>query len=205
MPIIKNLIFDFGGVIIEIKPMVYVSALLDMGCSDLPGLHDAFVKEGIYRKFETGQLTSDEFRDRIRVALPDHASDQAIDHAWNLILGEIPAHRIQWLQQLKSKYRTFLLSNTNPIHFDYYQEYMVRTFNVSLDSLFEKAYYSFQIGMYKPDREIFEFVLSDNGLDPSETAFIDDMAENIEAAKQIGLQGIHLHSGADITEIMKDF
>jgi glucose-1-phosphatase len=205
MSFMKNLIFDFGGVIIDIQPMAYVSELLNMGCNDLQGLHAAFIQEGVYRKFETGQLSASEFRDRIRHCLSDHASDEEIDHAWNLIIGEIPAHRIQWLQELKAKYRTFLLSNTNPIHYEHYQEYTLRTFGFPLNSLFEKAYFSFQMDMYKPDHEIFEFVLNDSGLNPAETVFIDDMAENVEAARKCGMSGIVVKPGDDVTEIMKDF
>lgn len=201
---LKNLIFDFGGVIIEIDPMAYVGEIQELGCNDLQGMHESFLKDGVYRQFETGTLSAEAFRARIRKFLPDHAPDSRIDHAWNLIIGGIPEHRVRFLESLRSKYRTFLLSNTNPIHYGHYQDYVRKTFHFpSLDSLFEKAYYSFQIGRYKPDLEIFEFVLQDSGLNPSETLFIDDMEENIVAARQCGLQGLHVPEGADFMELMK--
>jgi putative hydrolase of the HAD superfamily len=200
---IKNLIFDFGGVIIDIHPMTYVEEMLKLGNTNVSEMHESFIREKVYRRFETGALSADEFRDLIRANLPNHATNAQIDHAWNLIIGEIPGHRMDFLVSLKAKYRTFLLSNTNPIHYDHYQEYTRKTFGMpSLDSLFEKAFFSFKLGLYKPDHDIFQFVLQDSGLDPAETVFIDDMEENVEAARQCGMQGIHLAEGMDVTEIL---
>ena len=202
-PHIKNLIFDFGGVIIDIHPMTYVEELLKLGSKSVREMHETFVREQVYRKFETGVLSADQFRELVRAHIPNHASNARIDQAWNLIIGEIPPYRFDFLVSLKPEYRTFLLSNTNPIHFDYYQEYTRKTFGLpSLDSLFEKAYFSFKIGLYKPDHDIFHYVLNDSGLDPAETVFIDDVEENVEAARQCGMQGIHLSEGMDITEIV---
>ncbi len=198
---VKNIIFDFGGVIMNIDPMAYVGQMMSMGCNDLRGMHDSFLKDGIYRKFESGLLSPAEFRERIRMNLPNHAADHEIDHAWNLILRDIPGHRVEFLKSLKSRYRAFLLSNTNPIHYDFYHDYTRREFGIELDSLFEKSYYSHLINRYKPDHEIFEYVLQDSGLKAEETLFIDDLAENVESARQCGLQGFHLTAGKDVAEI----
>ncbi len=198
---ISNIIFDFGGVIMNIDPMAYVGRLMAMGCSDLRGMHESFIREGVYRGLESGTLSPAAFRDRIRQFLPNHATDQEIDHAWNLILQDIPVHRIEFLRSLKSKYRTFLLSNTNPVHLEHFRDYTRNAHGIELDSLFEKSYYSFQIRRYKPDHEIFEYVIRDSGLIPGETLFVDDLAENVEAARQCGIQGIHLSPGMDVTEI----
>ena len=200
---IKNLIFDYGGVIMDIHPMAYAEEMIRLGCPDIARLHESFMQQQVYRKFETGIISVDEFRGLVRAGLPNHATDSQIDHAWNLILGEIPLHRIEFLRSLQPKYRIFLLSNTNPVHYEFYQDYARKTFGLpSLDSLFEKAYYSFKIGLYKPDHDIFHFVLKDCALDPAETAFIDDMAENVEAAKACGLQGIHIAGGSDVVEVI---
>ena len=199
---IKNVVFDYGGVIMDIRPMAYVEEMIRLGCPDIRALHERFTQQQVYRRFETGQISAGEFRDLVRTGIPDHASDALVDHAWNLILGDIPRHRFDLLQALKPKYRTFLLSNTNPIHYDFYQDYARKNFGIpSLDSLFEKAFFSFQIGLYKPDHDIFHYILKDGGLDPSETVFIDDMAENVEAARQCGMQGIHLAEGMDVTSL----
>jgi len=203
---IKNIIFDFGGVIIPIDPMAFAGGLINLGCNDVLGLHETLLKEDVYTRFEKGEMSPEGFRMMLRKGLSQSVSDEKLDQAWNLIIGEIPSHRVKFLEGLKAKYRTFLLSNTNKIHYDHYQRKFRKTYGYpSLDSLFEKAYYSFQLKLYKPDPAIFEFVLNDKGLNPAETLFIDDFQANIEAAKILGLQVIHLVDGMEVTGIyLKD-
>ena len=200
---IKNIIFDFGGVIIPIDPMAFAGALMNLGCTDVLGLHEFFLREQVYTRFEKGEMSPEEFRMMLRSGLNDHVTDKQLDQAWNLIIGDIPQHRVKFLEALKPKYRTFLLSNTNKIHYDFYQAQFRKTFGYpSLDNLFEKAYYSFQLNLYKPDPAIFEFVINDSGLNPAETIFIDDFLINTEAAKKLGLQVIHLIDGMEVSEIV---
>jgi putative hydrolase of the HAD superfamily len=202
---IKNIIFDFGGVIIPVDPMAYAGGMIELGCKDMQALHELFMQEQVYRKFESGLMDPAEFRSWLRKGLDNHVPDEQLDRAWNLILGEIPPHRVSFLEKIKTKYRTFLLSNTNKIHFDHYQDQFSRSFGYpSLDNLFEKAWYSFQINLYKPDPDIFEYVLRESGLDPSETLFIDDFLVNVEAAKACGLQAIHLAEGMEVTELFNE-
>lgn len=201
---IKNIIFDFGGVIIPVEPMAYARGMIDLGCRDMSGLHERFIRENIYIRLEKGEMSPAEFRDELRSGLDNHASDEQLDKAWNLILGEIPPHRVKFLEEVKRICRTFLLSNTNKIHYDRYQEQFCRTYGYrSLDDLFEKAYYSFQIGLYKPDAAIFDHILKDSRLIPSETLFIDDNLSNVEAAKKIGLHVIHLSDGSEVSGVVK--
>ncbi len=200
---IKNFIFDFGGVIIPVDPMAYAEGLIDLGCPDVMSLHEFFMKEQVYIRFEKGEMSPGEFRMMMRTGLSRPVTDEQLDRAWNLILGEIPPHRVTFLESIRSKYRTFLLSNTNKIHYDRYQSQFSETYGYpSIDSLFEKAYFSFQVRLYKPDPAIFEFVLKDSGLIPEETVFIDDYAANIEAAKKFGLQTIHLVDGMEVAEVI---
>jgi putative hydrolase of the HAD superfamily len=202
-PSIKNIIFDFGGVIIPVDPMAYAGGMLELGCKDIAALHELFMKEQVYIRFEKGQISPAEFRDMLRKGLDNHASDEQLDKAWNLIIGEVPPHRVSFLEKLKTKYRTFLLSNTNRIHYDYYQDQFRKAFHYdSLDLLFEKAYYSFHLNLYKPDPAIFEHVLNDSGLDPAETLFIDDYIINVEAARSCGLQAIHIADGMEVAELL---
>jgi epoxide hydrolase-like predicted phosphatase len=198
---IKNIIFDFGGVIIPVDPMAYAGGMIELGCSDISALHERFMKEQVYIRFEKGEMSPAEFRQMLRTGLDNHATDQQLDRAWNLILGQVPPHRVKFLEDIRSKYRTFLLSNTNSIHYDRYQDQFRKTYGYSsLDDLFEKAYYSFHLGLYKPDPAIFEYVLKNSGLDPSETLFVDDYLTNIEAAKALGLKVLHLEEGMEVVE-----
>jgi glucose-1-phosphatase len=200
---VKNLIFDFGGVILPVDPMAYAGGMIALGCKDIQGLHDIFQRDNIYILFEKGEMSPQDFRNMLRTGLDNHATDEQLDSAWNMMLGEIPPHRVNFLEEIKSRYRTFLLSNTNKIHYDHYQAQFCKTYGyASLDDLFEKAYYSFQLQLYKPDPAIFEFVLKDSGLIAAETLFIDDNKENVEAARRIGLKVIHLAEGMDVMEII---
>jgi glucose-1-phosphatase len=201
--VVKNIIFDFGGVILPVDPMAFAAGLIELGCTDVLAVHERFMTEHVYSRFEKGEMSPGEFRLMLRAGLPNHATDQQLDQAWNLILGEIPSHRVRFLVSLKPEYRTFLLSNTNQIHYDRYQEQFRETYGYpSLDNLFEKAYYSFHLGLYKPDPAIFKFVLNDRGLNPEETLFVDDYASNIEAAKSLGLQTIHLTEDIEVSNIL---
>ena len=125
--------------------------------------------------------------------------DFTIDITWNKIIGDYPAHRINLLKSLQKHYRLFVLSNTNEIHYKHYISKFREEFNSEFESLFEKAYWSFQIGKRKPDKNIYEFVIEHSGLIPEETLFIDDSLQNIEPANEIGIVGLYLESEVDIS------
>ena len=202
---IKNIIFDFGGVIIPVDPMAYSRGMIELGCRDMQALHDLFLKEQVYSRFEKGLMSPDEFRNRLRSGLDNHVTDGQLDRAWNMILGEIPDQRVKFLEKIRTKYHIFLLSNTNKIHYDFYQEHFSKSFGYdSLDLLFERAYYSFQLNLYKPDPAIFNHVLRDAGIEAGETLFIDDYLINVEAAKKCGLQAIHLADGMEVAELFSE-
>ena len=203
-PSLKNIIFDFGGVIIPVDTMAYATGIQELGCNNLSGLYEHFLEEQVYSRFEKGEMSPAKFRSLIRAGLDRQVSDEQIDQAWNLMLGEIPAHRVAFLEKLKTKYRTFLLSNTNKIHYDHYQAQFIKKYDFpSLDNLFEKAYYSFRLGLYKPDPAIFEFVIRDSGLNVEETLFIDDARPNVEAAKRLGFQTIQLLDGMEVADLIR--
>jgi putative hydrolase of the HAD superfamily len=132
-------------------------------------------------------------------------SDAEIDHAWNTIIKDIPVERIELIERLKKEYKVYLLSNSNAIHYDYYNLYVKNNFDYeSLDAIFEKAWYSFRMGLFKPDPRIYEQVLQEGGLVGEETLFIDDKLENVEAAERVGLKGYYLKEGEDVVGIFKD-
>jgi putative hydrolase of the HAD superfamily len=105
-----------------------------------------------------------------------------------MLLG-IEAGNNELLLNLKNKYRTFLLSNINAIHYDHIMAYLKTEFGFDgNDHLFEKTYYSHLTGKRKPEPEIFEQVLKENDLDPAETLFIDDSPQHLAAAQKLGIQ-----------------
>jgi putative hydrolase of the HAD superfamily len=125
-----------------------------------------------------------------------------IDGAWNAMLGVLPEERWNLLGSISQYYRTFLLSNTNAIHLNYYFNYLQGIYGTfGYLHLFEKAYFSHEIHMRKPNADIFEHVVTDSGINPGETLFIDDFIENIETASKLGFQTIHLTKPRTLTDL----
>jgi len=186
---IKNIIFDYGNVIFSIDFQLTQQAFADLGIANATEFFGHRKQDDIFNAFERGQITATEFRDRIRETAgnPD-LTDEQIDAAWNKMLLGIAKGNNELLLKLKGKYRTFLLSNINAIHYDAVMDYLRRECGFEgNDHLFEKVYYSHLIGKRKPDAEIFEHILSDSNLKPEETLFIDDSPQHLETASKLGI------------------
>lgn len=203
-PGINNIIFDFGGVILNIDKNRALTAFFELGID--PGQAASFLQErdSIIIRHEKGLISPFQFRDEIRQMLAVPVSDQTIDRAWNSILLDFPQSRIRLLEKLVSCYRLFILSNTSSIHYTCYMQTFRDTYSRDFNSLFEKTYWSFLIGMRKPDDVVYRHVLSDGEMAASETLFIDDSAVNVEAARKAGMHGYHLSDGEDICSLFDD-
>ncbi|MES2458115.1 MAG: HAD family phosphatase [Bacteroidota bacterium] len=186
---IKNIIFDYGNVIFEIDFKKAQNALSQLGIPDIESFFGHKGHDELFSKLETGSISAAEFRDGIRAAAKNNVlSDQEIDAAWNSIFVGVPKNVHEVLLQAKDKYRTFLLSNTNEIHYNFFVDYLKREYAIDgNDSLFEKAYYSQLMLLRKPHVEIFERVIHENNLNSEETLFIDDSPQHLVGAKQAGL------------------
>lgn len=186
---IKNIIFDYGNVIFEINFKRTQNALLQLGITDVETFFAHKGHHPLFDNFETGALSADEFRAGIRKAANNNAlTDQQIDDAWNSLLIGVSANNHDVLLAVKEKYRTFLLSNNNEIHYNWIIKYINAEFGLNdYNQHFEKAYFSQQMRLRKPNTNIFEQVIKENGLDPSETLFIDDSPQHIAGAKSAGL------------------
>jgi putative hydrolase of the HAD superfamily len=129
-------------------------------------------------------------------------SHQQVDDAWNALLLDLPVKRVEMLKLLKPHYRLFLLSNSNQIHYDCYMGRFEKEYGYSMELLFEKLWFSFQLGLLKPDPEIFRYVLNEAGLIPEETLFIDDTLVHVEAARSVGINAFHLKPGLEICNLL---
>jgi glucose-1-phosphatase len=205
---IKNIIFDFGGVICDLDIKRTVEKFKEFGLpkAEFTGAHEAQNRqfELLVSTYETGLITSQQFRDAIRNHYQVPPSDTAIDETWNALLVGIPEPRIRLLESIRDSYRIFLLSNSNEIHYlkyleDFQKQYGYRDF----DDLFENVYFSYRLHLKKPDPAIFKWVLKENKLDPAETLFIDDTLIHVEAARELGLTGYHLLEGEDLTMLFE--
>ncbi|MGZ3874380.1 MAG: HAD family hydrolase [Mucilaginibacter sp.] len=187
---IKNIIFDYGNVIFMLDFMKGQQAWKDLGIADPGQFYGHKVQDPVFDMFERGEIDAGGFRDHIRKKLGDPGlSDLQINRAWNSMLVGIPPGNHELLADLALKYRTFLLSNINPIPYDYIMNYLKTDFGFDgNDHLFEKTYYSHLTGKRKPEIEIFEQVLRENGLNPAETLFIDDSPQHLVGAQKLGIQ-----------------
>lgn len=201
---IKNIIFDLGGVILNIDYNKTANAFKRIGVTNFDDIYSQAKQGQVFDKLETGELTSVEFREYIKEIVPSlQCSD--IDKAWNAMLLDLPAQRIDLLKKLKKKYRLFLLSNTNEIHIEAFQKIIQSSYGENIfDVIFEHQYYSSEMGMRKPNSDCFQFVLEENSLDPSETLFIDDSIQHVEGARKLKIKAYHLITGEDITELFLD-
>ncbi|MXV52037.1 HAD-IA family hydrolase [Pedobacter sp. HMF7647] len=202
---IKNIIFDYGNVIFLIDFKKTQHSFTELGIENVERFFAHTGHHAIFDQFEQGQITAAQFRDGIReiTGKPDLTDDQ-IDNTWNSLLIGIPPANYDILMQAKKKYRTFLLSNINEIHLDYINNYLQQEYHIpSNDVFFEKIYYSHLVGKRKPNREIFEQVLSENNLNPAETLFIDDSPQHLKTAAELGIQ-THLMTADDSLEKFMD-
>lgn len=203
---VKNLLFDLGGVILNIDYYRPVEEFEKLGATDFEEAFSQSSQAAFFDHFERGDITPAEFRKHIRKYLPEKVTDAEIDNAWCSILGDLPSTRIVQLKLLKNQgYRLFLLSNTNSIHIKAFTRYLDDTYGKHLfKDLFEKVYYSSQIGMRKPSKKVFDFVLKENNLKAGETLFIDDSIQHIEGAAKAGLQTHWLQEPQTINDLFQD-
>lgn len=192
---IKNIIFDLGGVILDIDYQKTVDEFRALGFMDFDQHYTQAQQSGVFDAFETGQMSPEEFVLAMKQHLPEQVSKQQIIDAWNALLLSWSPERIALIEQLKSRYNLFLFSNTNAIHkahFDLTYKQQIHT--PRFDDLFVKTYYSHEFGRRKPHPESFLALLAEQGLQTSETLFIDDSWQHVLGARMTGLQAIHLEN-----------
>ena len=195
---IKNIIFDFGDIFINLDKTATLKSFQKLGLTTHTNEHIQ-----LEQAYEKGEISTESFLQSCQKFTNPEVTTNQIQCAWNAILLDFPKQRLAFLKNLKNNhnYRLFLLSNTNALHIDsiiknvpFYEEFK---------NCFEVFYLSHEIGMRKPNLDIFEFVLFQNKLLPHETLFIDDTLENIQAAEKLGIQTWHLQvEKQDVSELL---
>ena len=185
---IKNLLIDFGGVLIDLDRRRCIEHFSRLGMPDVENLlHDCH-QEGFFQLHEKGLISDDDFRERIRRAIGRPVSDADIDEAWNSFLDGIPAYKLDFLLELRRHYKLYLLSNTNAIHWDYACAHDFCRDGHRVEDYFDRIFLSYRMKMAKPDADIFRAVLQETGIRPEETLFIDDAEANCRTAQSLGLR-----------------
>lgn len=200
---IKNVIFDLGGVIIDLDIPATLQAFSRLSGKSHDQITAIFHSAPEFLLFETGEVDDQQFRDFVRRAFELTASDEQIDFCWNAMLVGIPQDKLKLIAGLKGGFRTFLLSNTNSIHLKHINDVTLResTGENDLDQYFHRAYYSHQMGLRKPDTGIYQRVLDENGLRADETLFLDDNLSNVEAANRLGIQTVYVTNTQTIFDV----
>lgn len=180
-----TIIFDFGGVILDINPDLSRHKFAVMlGVENARRLEE----EQVPQLYESGRMTRGEFVAKINQIGGTNYSEEEILNAWNAMLLAYQKPRIEWIKRLRNTHKLLMLSNTNESHFEYFHNKLLAEYGVTFYQLFDHVYLSHEMGLLKPSLEIFQKVIDEQQLNPQRTLFIEDTQRNADAARQVGLQ-----------------
>ncbi|MBV5314767.1 MAG: HAD family phosphatase [Prolixibacteraceae bacterium] len=202
---VKNIIFDLGGVLLNIDPKKTIEAFNRLGMDQLIGDKGLSYDHDIFYLMEQGKVTPEEFRNGVRQLISAEVTDDQINAAWTAMLLDFPANRVELVKNLRNNYKIYLFSNTNSIHVAKYHADFLELHGFEVSSLFEIDFYSNEIGYRKPSPESFQEIIRLSGINPEESIFIDDSLPNVEAAIGCGLKGYWLEPGQKIEEVFSNF
>jgi putative hydrolase of the HAD superfamily len=198
---IDTIIFDFGGVLINIDYHRTIDAFKELGIEDFEERYSQADQTSLFNDLEVGKISAQRFVNELLDFLPQGTSPNKVVHAWNTMLLDVPRSGIDLLQTLKGKYRLFLLSNTNEIHIPKALVEWQKTSNIDFYDCFDHVYLSHEMGMRKPNKEIFERVCQEQNIQPNNAVFIDDSSQHIKGASEVGLNTIHLTSDVSLVSL----
>ncbi|MBR4136198.1 MAG: HAD-IIIA family hydrolase [Bacteroidales bacterium] len=202
---IRNIIFDFGGVLYNIRYQNIAEAFARYGFADFENLYSKAHQVEAFDLFEEGRMSVSEFCDYVRSLSHNPLTDDQIAECWNAILIDFPTSSEQLLKKVRDHYRIFLFSNTNQLNYEAFTEQMIRKFGYSVpEKYMERCYYSQILHIRKPKPEGFQHILEENGLKAEETLFIDDSPQHIATAKQLGFQTHHLQPWETVNDLFDE-
>lgn len=190
---IKNIIFDLGGVLLNIDYNLTIQAFKELGIKDFEKLYTQIQQTDLFNQYEMGLISNDEFISTLKSFHEEEVSDKMIIDAWNAMLLDLPKERLDLLSNLRKNYSLVLLSNTNFIHLEFFSSYLKTEYQIDdLSEYFDQLYYSCDLNMRKPNKEIFEYVCKKEKFNKGETLFIDDTIQHVNGALSAGLKSLHL-------------
>lgn len=199
---IDNVVFDLGGVVIDLDRERCIRSFEKSGISDAGELLGQYRQEGPFLDLETGRITAAEFFDILRRKACPGTTDEELQNAFNSFLVDLPVRRLQAIRMLRSGRRVFALSNTNPVMYNSWIASAFRAEGLTVNDYFEGVVASFAEGCCKPDRRIFEILISRYGLEPGRTLFLDDSEANCRAAESTGLKSLCVTPGSDFITLL---
>lgn len=196
----KAIIFDLGGVILNVDYRLTIAAFAKLGVKNADLFYSKKVQNPIFDKIEIGEITANYFLDELQKKTNNDEIKQ-VESAWNAMLLDLPESRLNHIHKLSKNYKIFLLSNTNEIHINAFRKKIGEKRWLQFSSLFTKMYLSHEIGFRKPNKEAFQIILDENKLKANEVFFIDDSPQHIKAARSLGIQSHYLLEGEEITAL----
>jgi putative hydrolase of the HAD superfamily len=201
---IQNIIFDLGGVIINLDIQRTINAMNKLAPVAFERYYTQAAQSQLFNELDKGTITGEKFFRELKKELNYRGKEQDLIDAWNAMLLDVPEHRLDTLVNAKQNYNTFLLSNTNEPHIEVFERDLYNDHGVkNFQDYFDKVYYSCRVGMRKPDKEIFELVLKENDLDPTETVFIDDSIQHVQGAGECGIKAYLLAKNMEVSDLLK--
>ena len=201
---IKNIIFDLGGVIINLDVKKTISEFNRLSNVVFEDIYTSAQQIELFDLLDKGKISNEDFFNELKLKLEYKGNIENLENAWNAMILDIPEHRLDTLVEAKQNYTTFLLSNTNEPHIKNFESDLYSVHGVKhFEDYFDKLYYSCRIGMRKPDTEIFEYVLSKNKLIATETVFIDDSIQHIKGAGECGINAFLLEPNMEVSDLLK--
>ncbi|MDN0064986.1 HAD family hydrolase [Bacteroides gallinaceum] len=196
---IKNVVFDFGGVIVDLDREQAVKAFVHLGLTDAGHILDKYHQTGIFQELEEGKLREEDYREKLGQLCGRTLKREEVRQAWMSFVSGMNLRKLDYITELRKQgYRTFLLSNTNPYLMDYWARTPQFTpSGKSIDTYFDKLYLSFEMRCMKPGMDIFKKMLEDARMQPEETLFIDDSITNIESGKKAGMNTLCVSNLSD--------
>jgi len=200
---IKNIMLDLGGVVVDLDPGLTMERFASLGFTGLESIEQVMVRYPVFGDYETGKISTDDFLTSIQKIAGSDIAHEKIIWAWDSMILDPREDIFHLLQALKAHYRLYLLSNTSELHIRSLNERLIAQQGIhGLEEIFDRVYYSYELGMRKPDREIFEFVLKDGVMNPSETLYIDDSKIHTESAGRLGIKVYHMKPPERLTEVL---
>ena len=200
---IKSIIFDLGAVLLNINYQLTLIEFAKLGVKNADSFYSKEVQTNLFNEIETGKISVDSFLKLLQKET-ENASKNEVRNAWSAMLLDLPKERIELLKKLKQDFPIYLLSNTNTIHISEFRKKLGETKYQEFYNLFDKVYYSHEIGFRKPNKDAFQLILDENNLKANEVLFIDDSPQHIRGANKLGIQTHHLSDTEEVTTLFPD-
>ncbi len=198
---IKTLVFDFGGVLINLNKEQSIKNFEKLGIENISELLSLWCQKGVFLSFEEGKISTKEFLREIKSMSPRKITDEEIKKAFFSFLVDLPKYKLNLIKRLRQHYTILLLSNINALVYDYCVQKYFHPYGKTMEDYFDKQYLSFQMNVCKPNEKIYKMMIKDAKIQPEETLFIEDGQQNVLVAQSVGINTFLALPDEDFTSL----